>query len=167
VKGEDVSSTRAFEDGDEVVVVEGDFKGRYGQVMWFELGRYMVRLPEVTENGHVGFEEHELAKLDDESEPVREVSVHSFPIPQKEFERHLEYLLMRSMEHVGEVGPHQALFGYQEFEGKDPGEILVELMDKLEQGMGLFAQAHIMIGRIVLALEHTQDGVTDAEGERT
>lgn len=155
-----------FNPGDEVIVVEGELKGEYGSVVQYEdtFHKYFVHLPERNSTGLFSFNEHELEALpstqqpvEDDDQGVLEVPVYSFGIPQEVFQRHLEYLIGRSLAHVGTVGAEQAFFGFQEFEGKAAGEVLLELMFKLEEGMAMFAQAHILIGRIVTALESVHD----------
>jgi len=156
-----------FNPGDEILVVEGEFKGQYGTIIEFEptFERYFVLLPElhptryyaVTE-GNLDFlppEEPDEQPGDDEG--VIDIPVYEFGIPSEVFQRHLEYLIGRSLAHVGKVGPNEAFFGFQEFEGKSAPEVLLELMMKLEEGMAMFAQAHILIGRIVAALESVHD----------
>jgi KOW motif-containing protein len=150
-----------FEPGDEVIVIEGEFKGHYGTVIQFEdtFAKYYVILPERHLFDLFPFDEGDLDFLPPEEpeEEVDEIPVYDFGIPQSVLHSHLEWLISRSLEHVGDVGPDQAFFGYQEFEGKTASEVLVELMTKLEEGMAMFAQAHILIGRIVAALESVHD----------
>lgn len=151
-----------FPKGSQVIVVDGDFAGQPGIVKGYEFERYLVVLSGVKtpkEGQYFAYREEELdfaGELADEEE-VDEIDVPEFGMSPEAFEEHLEYLLGRSLEHVGKIGPEQAFFGFQEFEGKSPTEVLLSLMTKLEEGMALFAQAHILIGRIVVALEKTRD----------
>lgn len=164
-----------FNPGDEILVVDGSLKGQYGSIVEFEptFERYFVLLPDLHATRYYAVREDELDFLpaedseqedeqpveDDEDDGVLDVSVYGFGIPHEVFQRHLEYLIGRSLVHVGKVGPEEAFFGFQEFEGKTATEVLLELMFKLEEGMAMFAQAHILIGRVVSALEsvHEQD----------
>jgi ribosomal protein L24 len=153
-----------FPTGTQVVVVDGDFTGLSGIVKGYEFERYLVVLQGVKtpkEGQYFAYKEEELDFLESEDpseeEEVDEIHVPEFGMSAEAFERHLEYLIGRSLEHVGKIGPEQAFFGFQEFEGKTASEVLLSLMTKLEEGMALFAQAHILIGRIVVALEQTHD----------
>lgn len=156
-------SEPAFNEGDEVVVTDGDWKGQYGVVKRYDdmFERYMVNLPDVMAPEHfAACTEGELALLsEDDEEVVDEIPVYDFPISQETFQEHLEYLMARSLEHVGNVGAEQAFFGFEQWEGKSASEVLVGLMTKLEEGMALFTQAHILIGRVVIALESVHDQV--------
>jgi ribosomal protein L24 len=156
-----------FKRDDEVVVAEGDFKGQYGRVLEWEpiFERYFVVLPDVHETGHFAYQEHELLPLDDtedevvsdEEEEVEydEVEVPTFPMSESDFVRHLEFFLERTMSKVGVTGPREAFFGFQEFEGMTPQEILLQILDKLEEGAALFAQAHVLVARMGVALDRT------------
>jgi len=152
-----------FNEGDEILVVEGEFKGRHGTVLRFEaiFETYMVTLPELSLTGYFACRESELELLDESSDDdaVDEIDVPSFGMTSEQFTSHLEYLFTRSLEHVSSVGPEQAFFGFQEFEGKSAADQLVALMLKLEEGMAMFAQAHILIGRTVVALESVNDQI--------
>ena len=149
-----------FDEGDEVIVVDGPYKGDYGVVTEYFLGMPLVDLTE-NQTGQVVvmLSENVLEALPPEEteDTVLNIPVHGFGISAQVLERHLEYLIGRSLIHVGKVGAKEALFGYQEFEGKSASEVLLELMLKLEEGMAMFAQAHILIGRIVTALEDIHD----------
>lgn len=151
-----------FQPGDEVIAIEGKYKGSYGKVLDYWIESPVV---EFAEDSYVAvMSDEDLTLLDEEDEKseddrVIEIPVHEFGISQETFQHHLEFLIGRTLAHVGKVGPEQAFFGFQEFEGKTASEVLLELMMKLEEGMAMFAQAHILIGRIVAALEivHDQD----------
>lgn len=153
-------TNRRFQDGDEVVVAEGDFKGQYGSVLRFEevFERYLVTLPDVSKTGHFAFQEHELEPIDfPVEEAVDQIEVPEFGMTTEQVQNYLEYLFGRSLAHVGEVGAKEAFFGYQQWEGKTASQVLVGLMFKLEEGMAMFAQAHILIGRTIAALESVHD----------
>lgn len=159
-----------FNPGDEVIATDGKYKGCHGTVLEYWIDSVIVQIaddqPEV---GVVVVQENEIEVLPapepitedlrSEDDNIIDIPVYGFGIPPEVFQRHLEYLIGRSLVHVGEVGPKEAFFGFQEFEGKSASEVLLELMMKLEEGMAMFAQAHILIGRIVAALEivHDQD----------
>lgn len=162
----------AFDVGDDVLVLSGEFKGRYGHVVAYEdtFDKYMVILPEVHATGFWPFYASELelmadidettpAEPDTEAPKIDEIEVPSFGMTTEEFGIHAEYLMVRSLERITSTGPDEAFFGYQEFEGMNPKEILGALMVKVEESLALFAQAHILIGRTALALEklHDQD----------
>lgn len=153
-------TNRRFQDGDEVVVAEGDFKGQYGTVLRFEdvFERYLVMLPDVSKTGYFAFQEHELEPIDfPVEEVVDQIEVPEFGMTTEQVQNYLEYLFTRSLAHVGEVGAKDAFFGYQQWEGKTASQVLVGLMFKLEEGMAMFAQAHILIGRTIAALESVHD----------
>jgi ribosomal protein L24 len=145
--------------GDKVRVIKGDFVGLEGTYLEYVFERYMVQ----TDNGKIACKGGEIKLVqvqEPEEDSVLDMPVHRFPISEEALTDHLEFLLSRALDQVGVVGPEQALFGFQEFEGKTPTEVLVELMLKIEEGMALFAQVHILIGRIVLALEQVNDSNT-------
>lgn len=156
-----------FQPGEEVIVVDGDFKGEYGTVSQYLIDSVIVDIAREVQGSfkaviqescldHLPAEE----KADDDSdEGVIDIPVHEFGISEEAFQRHLEYLIGRSLAQVGQVGPNEAFFGFQEFEGKTASEVLFELMFKLEEGMAMFAQAHILIGRIVASLENVHDQI--------
>lgn len=154
-----------FREGQEVLIVGGDFKGYYGNVDEYVLERYMVEATKddityvrvaCTEDE---LEEFQSEETEEEDEGFIDIPVYDFGISSETLQRHLEYMIGRCLVHVGKVGPEQAFFGFQEFEGKTASEVLLELMGKLEEGMAMFTQAHILIGRVVAALEivHDQD----------
>jgi len=147
-----------FKPGDEVIVVEGTQKGQYGLIVQYEatFGKYFVDISDESPAGYFAFSESELEALDGYDE-VTEISIPAFGVSSEVMQTHLEWLMTRSLERLGEIGPEQALFGFQEFEGKTAQEVLLELMGKLEEGMALFGQAHILIGRVVVALESVED----------
>lgn len=148
-----------FSPGDEVIATDGQYKGTHGTVLEYWINSVVFQIADdqlVT--GVVVVGEDELDFLPAESEDdVIDIPVHEFGISEETFQRHLEYLIGRSLAQVGQVGAKEAFFGFQEFEGKTASEILFELMFKLEEGMAMFAQAHILIGRIVAALEMVHD----------
>jgi hypothetical protein len=153
-----------FNPGDEILVVDGDFKGQIGSVIGYEeiFERYMVFLPRVSMTNHAACTEDELELLTNKKEEPPEtdvvsVPVYDFGIPTDVLRKHLEWMCGRALEKIGDVGPNEAFFGFQEFEGKTASEILIDLMMKLEEGMAMFAQAHVLIGRIVAALESVHD----------
>lgn len=150
-----------FNPGDEVLVVEGDFKGQRGTVEEFIFESYMVDITaDHTGNVRIACKEEELGFPPQEKnseEEVTDLPVHGFGISQAMLSTHLQWLIGRSLEKVGEVGPDQAFFGFQEFEGKTPQEVLLEIMGKLEEGVAMFAQAHVLVGRIVMAMEAMND----------
>lgn len=147
-----------FKPGDEVIVVDGDSKGEFGIVTEYFLDLPMI---DITENGTgnviIMVAEDDLEPLPPKQEEVKDVPAYDFPIPQKILEAHLEWLITRSLERLGDVGPKEAFFGFQEFEGKTASEVIMELMGKLEEGVAMFAQAHVLLGRIVMALETIHD----------
>jgi hypothetical protein len=148
-----------FEPGDEVVVVDGDFTGVTGTVLKYEavFDTYFVQSSEVSATGHIACKESELDFLVQEGQGEDQVEVPRFPLSTEALRHHLEWMLGRALGQVGDVGPEQALFGFQQFEGKTPQEVLIELMSKLEEGMALIAQVHVMFGRIYVALEGMND----------
>jgi hypothetical protein len=153
-----------FTEGDDVVVTSGEHKGQWGRVLRYEevFGKYFVQLPEISVTGYFAFEPNELFPLEDEDQATdgdaeedyeeEGVDVPAFGMSSEDFVTHLDILLDRTLTKVGNVGPHDAFFGFQEFEGMTPDQILIALLDKLEEGMALFAQAHILISRIGVAL---------------
>jgi hypothetical protein len=151
-----------FKKGDDVLVIGGDYKGHYGRVVDFTLGIYLVSLPELQETGYFGVREANLELLDEvtgdpEPEPevkTNEVFVPAFGMTEDQFVAHMEYLMTRALGRVTTTGPGQAFYGFQEFETLTPPEVLAKLMIKLEEGMALLAQAHVLIGRTALALEN-------------
>lgn len=149
-----------FEPGDTVVICSGEWKGTTGKIKEYMFERYMV---EFEPGKYVACREEELAKVfyepvpDEEPEEVKEVPVYDFGISTELLAKHLEWLVGNSLQKVGSVGPEQAFFGFQEFEGKSPQEVLLEIMEKLEEGVAMFAQAHVLVGRIVMALETMDD----------
>lgn len=102
-------------------------------------------------------EGQEFSSEPENNEGVDEIKIPTFGMTQEQVANYLEYLLRRSVEHVGSVGAEDALFGYQEFEGKTASQVLVGLLFKLEEGMAMFAQAYILIGRTIAALESVHD----------
>lgn len=150
-----------FNLGDAVIIVDGDFKGNFGRVEDYVLERYLVKLDPESPDGteppiQVACVEEDLDILSDEDsdeENVTEVPVYDFGISQELLNTHLEWLISRSLEKLGSVGAKEAFFGFQEFEGKTASQVLLDLMGKLEEGVVMFAQAHVLIGRIVMALE--------------
>lgn len=157
---------KGFEVGDEVIVIEGRYKGVYGSVIdqWIDSMVIAVGPDQPAASGVIVAETDHLEPLpvqapyeDAAEEPVDDIPVHAFGIPVSVLEAHLGWFVGRSLERVGDVGPEEALFGFQEFEGKSPQEVILELMGKLEEGTALLAQTHILLGRIVMALENMHD----------
>lgn len=140
-----------FFTGDEVIVVEGEFKGQFGLVTGNvpAFDQYFVLMPEVDpERGHL-FEKGEIQHLDyEESEPDDKGETPGFGMDAQQFAAHLEFLITRSLDRVPTVGPANAFFGYQEFEGLTAEEALLLLLTKIEEGIAHLAQAHILISRI-------------------
>lgn len=168
---------RMFNDNDEVLIISDDseFKGHWGRVLRFEpiFERYFVVLPDVHPTGHFAFEEHELeflgemeeeyeAALDDddpeEEEPADGITIEvpQFGMSAEEFAQHLEFMLGRALGRVGQVGPREAFFGFQEFEGLTPQEVLFGVLDKIEESMAMHAQLHILVARIGTALNQVR-----------
>lgn len=154
--------------GDEVIATDGQYKGVYGTVLDYWIDSPVIQLADdQSHSGVVVVQEDQLALLvaeepepDPEGENVLDIPVHpDFGLSQEVYRKHVEYMIGRCLSLVGTVGVREAMFGFQEFEGKSATEILLELMMKLEEGMALFAQAHIMIGRTVTALEKTYDQI--------
>ncbi len=148
---------KEFEVGDEVIATDGPHKGYYGKVIEVWLGTPIVELgPDQFDHGVHVISAEFLEHLTPE-EQVDEIPVYDFGIPADVLQSHLEWFVGRSLQRLGAVGPEQALFGFQEFEGKTPNEVILELMGKLEEGAALLAQTHILLGRIVMALESVHD----------
>lgn len=165
-------ASRRFNDDDEILVVgdDSDFKGHWGRVIKYEplFERYFVVLPDVSPTGHFAFTEDQLTPLpeeedagkyhedqpdeDSEEEVHDEVQVPAFGMSEDDFVKHLEWMIERSLTKVATVGPRDAFFGFQDFEGSTPQEILFSLLNKLEEGIALFAQAHILVARIGVAM---------------
>jgi hypothetical protein len=151
--------------GTEVEIIGGDFKGYRGKIEGFEgwAGLYLIKLPEFS--GVAACKEHQIRPVQPDSEPqpepevrvVDQIPIPTFPASAEDLQNHLEWMLPRVLGKIGEVGPEQALFGFQQFEGKTPTQILVAMMEKLEESMAMHAQVHILLGRIVIALETPDD----------
>lgn len=162
---------RKFQDGDEVEVVDGDFKGYHGSVLKYEdvFGRYLITIPEASKFGHFAYQEDELRRIEpdtpteepEENEVVDEIHIPTFGMTNEQIVSYLEYMMQRSLAHVKEIGAEDAFFGYQEWEGMSASQVLIALMFKLEEGMALFAQAHILIGRTVAAIESVQEKMNE------
>jgi hypothetical protein len=158
-------STPLYDEGQEIVVGEGDYKGQYGVVLKFEdiFDRYYVQLPNLSVTGYFAFQEHELLPLAPEEEVSDEEEEDETPrlgMTDTEFVQHVEFMINRSLDRLVTVGPETAFFGYQEFEGMTPNEVLIQLMDKLEEGIAHLAQAHVLVSRIAVALQGTIEEVS-------
>jgi hypothetical protein len=150
--------------GTEVEIIGGDFKGYQGKIEGHEAWANLYLIGIHGFSGVVGCKEDEIRPVEDdanqpEEEPVvvDEIPVPTFPASAEDLQSHLEWMIPRVLDKLGEVGPEQALFGFQQFEGKSPSEILLAMMDKLEESMAMHAQVHILLGRIVVALETLND----------
>lgn len=144
-----------YPDGTEIVVLDGELKGEYGVVVSYEpiFDRYFVQLPNRSLQGHFAFQLDEISALDDNTENQEEsqdqtLETPGFGMSSEDFVAHLEFLIGRSLSRVPTVGPSDAFFGYQEFEGLTAEEVLLKLLDKIEEGIAHLAQAHILISRI-------------------
>lgn len=149
-----------FSPGDEILVVGGRWSGYTGTVLHCEdwVGGYLVQLNTKKAKDSVLVPESQVDSAQyEQPEEEDEIIVPTFPASAEDIQAHLEWMLERVLGKVGQVGPEQALFGFQEFEGKTPSQVLLALMEKLEEGMALFGQAHILLGRIVVALETMND----------
>lgn len=149
-----------YSEGDEIVVAAGDFKGQFGVVLRYEevFDRYYVQLPNVTVIGHFAFQEHEILSTNQEEQEDEEEDEQPVPrlgMTEHEFVKHVEFLIDRSLDRLVSVGPESAFFGYQEFEGMTPEEVLFALLDKIEEGIAHLAQTHILVSRIGVALRDT------------
>src|SRR6187200_1718919 len=148
-----------FNSGDKVIIVDGDCKGHNGVVSGFEslFQLYMDRVPDMSETGFFGIREEEMqpepVEQAETEEVVDEVRIPAFGMTQEEFVHHLEYLLGRALGHVATVGPADAFFGFQEFESGTASDKLALVLQKIEEAMAMFAQAHILVGRSIIALE--------------
>jgi hypothetical protein len=159
---------RKFKADDEVLVIgdHSDFKGQWGRVLQYEaiFERYFVFLPDVHKAGaYTAFTEDELDFLppvegevdDSEDEETSDgfvIEVPPFGISGEQFADHVQLLLGRTLTKVGQVGPEQVFFGFQEFEGLTPQEVLVAILGKVEESMIMHAQLHILVARIGTAL---------------
>lgn len=153
-----------FQSGDNVIVVDGAYKGRYGKVMEYdEVSRtYQVLLPEVHPDWYFGVSEDDLEFLGDEEEgPAEEddegyIPVAEFGMTDEAYAAHLEFMVQRVLDGVPTTGPAQAFFGFQEWEALEPKEIYAKILEKIEDGMRLFVQLHVLTARVGYALEQME-----------
>jgi hypothetical protein len=157
-----------YPDGTEIVVLDGDLKGEYGVIISYEsiFDRYFVQLPNRSLQGHFAFQLEEISPLDDNEEGDEEEEPFQppgFGMSEDDFVAHLEFLIGRSLSKVPSVGAKEAFFGYQEFEGLTPEEVLLKLLDKIEEGIAHLAQAHILISRIGVSYRTILKEITDED----
>lgn len=151
--------------GDLVVARVGEYEGKAGYVIAVdteatEAGEenvYQCMFSNEKMQGVFDFlAESELIKAEveeDDLEIPEDVPSPRFGMGAHEFEGHVRYLLTKSLGRITQVGPEEAFFGFQPFEELTAPEVLSELMVKVEEGMALFAQAHILIGRVIMAYQ--------------
>lgn len=153
-----------YEPGDLVYARTGDYEGGVGYVVSKQEasrvgGDESIYQVMFSENGRGVFDDlleselNPVEVVDDGDEDEEEVETPSFGMSQEEFLRHTEYLMTKALDRIAITGPESAFFGFQEFEGKDAKEILVELLVKIEENMALLSQAHILTSRIAIALQ--------------
>jgi hypothetical protein len=145
-----------YDPGDPVYAREGDYEGQIGYVVSVHDKTKTNRILFTDEEGHGVFDnltDDQLNPVEIENDGSQEFEAPSFGMGVNEFGAHLQHILSRSFDKVTVTGPQQAFFGFQEFEGKEPVEVLRELVNKLEDGMALLTQTHILVSRIGLALQ--------------
>lgn len=160
--GGEFMSAPKYGEGQEIVVAEGDYKGEYGVILKWEgvFDRYYVQLPNLSVTGYFAFQEDEIVPIDDEEEDTENEEIPRLGMTEHEFVKHVEFLIDRSLDRLVTAGPETAFFGYQEFEGMTPDEVLFLLLDKLEDGIAHLAQTHVLVSRIGVALRATMQEVT-------
>jgi hypothetical protein len=152
-----------FSPGDLVVTTVAQYEGLGGYVATVLIPpekegtpqyQVMFEIDGVAELAWIHEDELEPAVFEDEEE---EVEVPAFGMSAEELAGHTQYLLTKAMTRITEVGAQEAFFGFQEFEGKDAREILVTLLNKIEEGLALYAQAHILVSRTIIGLQLLED----------